>query len=283
MTSHSGQEGGARPSGLAGTCQARCCGPCAAGVAVSSAPGVSVVPGTTMRRDASRLAARVEARALVQTPDQRRGPTVATHVSAGVPVMSGGLLSSSVVELVFRYRESVEGLRAVQQEMRAPRRRAGPAVSRGDPPAAPGGHPHPRHHHGRDYGGLSVRRCSRCSVWPRRHARRGPGPHGTRATQSVAGRMVLPEDLADRAGDAAFVQAQAGTAFFGPVYFVRQSEPYMRMAVPIERCHGRGDRRPHGRGQSHRHLGGDYRASRWATRGTRMSSRGPATSSPIPI
>ena len=32
-------------------------------------------------------------------------------------LMSGGLLSSSVVELVFRYRESVEGLRAVQQEI----------------------------------------------------------------------------------------------------------------------------------------------------------------------
>ena len=28
-------------------------------------------------------------------------------------LMSGGLLSSSAVELVFRYRESVEGLRAV--------------------------------------------------------------------------------------------------------------------------------------------------------------------------
>src|SRR5690349_20793381 len=32
-------------------------------------------------------------------------------------LLSGGLLSSSAVELVFRYRESVEGLRAVQQEM----------------------------------------------------------------------------------------------------------------------------------------------------------------------
>jgi len=50
--------------------------------------------------------------------------------------------------------------------------------------------------------------------------------------------MVLPEDLADRAGDAVFVQAQAGTTCFGPVYFVRQSEPYMRVAVPIARVTG---------------------------------------------
>ena len=38
----------------------------------------------------------------------------------------------------------------------------------------------------------------------------------------------------DRAADAGFTQALAGESFFGPVYFVRQSEPHMRIAAPIE-------------------------------------------------
>jgi signal transduction histidine kinase len=46
--------------------------------------------------------------------------------------------------------------------------------------------------------------------------------------------MVARDDLADRSAHAAFVQARTGVSFFGQVYFVRQSEPYMRIAVPIE-------------------------------------------------
>ena len=46
--------------------------------------------------------------------------------------------------------------------------------------------------------------------------------------------MIEWDALVDHAADEAFVQARAGTSFFGPVYFVRQSEPYMRIAVPIE-------------------------------------------------
>jgi class 3 adenylate cyclase len=50
--------------------------------------------------------------------------------------------------------------------------------------------------------------------------------------------MVRPEDLRDRATDEAFLQARGGTSFFGPVYFVRESEPYAPIAVPIERFAG---------------------------------------------
>lgn len=153
-------------------------------------------------------------------------------------LMSGGLLSSSAVELVFRYRESVEGLRAVQQEI---------AYS----------------------AAVQVQQFIAEIHQLLRVATRTPDTitaglteayrfalrtllHGAPAiTHAVVldstGRerlkvsreqMILPEDLGDRAGDTAFVQAQAGTAFFGPVYFVRQSEPYMHMAVPIERVAG---------------------------------------------
>src|SRR5205814_9815947 len=46
--------------------------------------------------------------------------------------------------------------------------------------------------------------------------------------------VTRPEDLGDRSSAEAFVQARGGTSFFSPVYFVRQSEPYMHIAVPIE-------------------------------------------------
>jgi len=48
-------------------------------------------------------------------------------------------------------------------------------------------------------------------------------------------RMILPEDLTDRSSEEAFVRARGGKSFFGPVYFLRESEPYMTIAVPIER------------------------------------------------
>jgi len=48
-------------------------------------------------------------------------------------------------------------------------------------------------------------------------------------------KMVRPEDLKDRSKDPAFVQALNDTTFFGPVYFVQNSEPYAHIAVPIKR------------------------------------------------
>ena len=51
--------------------------------------------------------------------------------------------------------------------------------------------------------------------------------------------LVTQDQLPNYATDDAFLQAMAGAAFFGQVYFVRQSEPYMRIAVPIELFAGR--------------------------------------------
>ena len=153
-------------------------------------------------------------------------------------LLSGGLLSSSAVELVFRYRESVEGLRAVQQEM------AHSAAVQVQQFLA---EIHQRLRvatHTPDTLTTGLTEAYRFALLTLLHG----APAITHAVVlDATGRerlkvsreqMVLPEDLADRAGDAAFVQAQAGAAFFGPVSFVRQSEPSMRMAVPIERVAG---------------------------------------------
>ncbi|HEU4342206.1 MAG TPA: ATP-binding protein [Candidatus Binatia bacterium] len=51
-------------------------------------------------------------------------------------------------------------------------------------------------------------------------------------------RTTLPDDLKDRSAEEAFVKARSGKSFFGKVYFVRKSEPYMTIAVPIERFAG---------------------------------------------
>ncbi len=51
-------------------------------------------------------------------------------------------------------------------------------------------------------------------------------------------RTVLPDVKRDFANGKPFLEAKKGQSYFGPVYFVRGSEPYMTIAVPIERFAG---------------------------------------------
>jgi signal transduction histidine kinase/HAMP domain-containing protein len=51
-------------------------------------------------------------------------------------------------------------------------------------------------------------------------------------------RTVLPDVKRDFATAPPFLHARKGQSYFGPVYFVRGSEPYMTIAVPIERFAG---------------------------------------------
>ena len=51
-------------------------------------------------------------------------------------------------------------------------------------------------------------------------------------------RTTLPDDLKNRSIEDVFAKARAGKSFFSKVYFVRKSEPYMSIAVPIERFAG---------------------------------------------
>lgn len=48
-------------------------------------------------------------------------------------------------------------------------------------------------------------------------------------------KLVRPEDLKDRSKDRVFLEALNDTTYFGPVYFVQDSEPYAHIAVPIRR------------------------------------------------
>lgn len=51
-------------------------------------------------------------------------------------------------------------------------------------------------------------------------------------------RTIFPDEEPDYSKAASFLQAKQGITFFGPVYFVRGSEPYMTMAVPVEQFPG---------------------------------------------
>jgi signal transduction histidine kinase len=52
-------------------------------------------------------------------------------------------------------------------------------------------------------------------------------------------RAVSSDAKRDFSGSAAFQKALQGQSYFGPVYFVRESEPYITVALPLERYAGR--------------------------------------------
>ena len=153
-------------------------------------------------------------------------------------LVSGGLITSGAVELFFRYRESVEGIGALQREMAQ-----GVAfkiqqfvqdiektlrASTQTPEIVTGG----------------LTEAYRFQLI--KLLRVAPAISTATAVDTIGGeqlkvsrvQMVRPEDLGDRASDQAFVLALKGKSFFGPVYFVRHSEPYMHISVPIERFAG---------------------------------------------
>jgi signal transduction histidine kinase len=62
--------------------------------------------------------------------------------------------------------------------------------------------------------------------------------NGVIQVQASRLRTVLPDAKKDLSTSDSFKQAQTGKSYFGQVYFVRGSEPYMTIAVPIERFAG---------------------------------------------
>jgi signal transduction histidine kinase len=61
---------------------------------------------------------------------------------------------------------------------------------------------------------------------------------GNQLAQLSRLRIVSTDTTGDRSSTPAFQQARQGHAYFGPVFFARDSEPYMTIAVPIEQFKG---------------------------------------------
>lgn len=153
-------------------------------------------------------------------------------------MVSGGLIASGAIELVFRYRESVEGIGALQREMAQ-----GAAfkihqfvqdiektlrASTQTPEIVTGGLTE----------AYRFQLIKLLRVAPAITTVTALDADGHERFKVSRVQMVRSEDLQDQAAGEAFRRALTGSSFFSPVYFVRQSEPYMRIAVPIERFAG---------------------------------------------
>src|SRR5215475_658746 len=153
-------------------------------------------------------------------------------------LVSGGLLTSGVVELFFRYRESVEAIEELQREMaqgaafkiqqfvRDIEKTLRASTQAQEIIAA----------------GLTeayrFELIKLLKVAPAITEAVALDADGRERLKVSRVRMLLPEDLRDRSMAEAFMGVRGGRSFFGQVYFVRESEPYMTIAVPIERFAG---------------------------------------------
>jgi signal transduction histidine kinase len=153
-------------------------------------------------------------------------------------LVSGGLLTSGVVELFFRYRESVEAIGVLQREMAQ-----GAAfkieqfvqdiektlrATTQTPEIVTDGLT--------DAYRFQLIKLLR--VAPAITTATALDANGRERLKVSRVQMVRTEDLSAHTANAAFTQARKGASYFGPVYFVRQSEPYMRIAIPMERFAG---------------------------------------------
>jgi hypothetical protein len=149
-------------------------------------------------------------------------------------LVSGGLITSSAIELFFRYHESVEAIWSLQREVargaafeiqqfvRDIEHTLRAATQTPDIVAA----------------GLTeayrFQLDKLLKVTPAITTAVALDATGRERLKVSRRQIVQPEDLEDRSQDAAFVRARAGKSFFSPVYFGPEAEPYMRLAVPIE-------------------------------------------------
>jgi signal transduction histidine kinase len=153
-------------------------------------------------------------------------------------LVSGGLISSGGLELFFRHRESVEAIEALQREMaqgaafkiqqfvRDIEKTLRASTQTQEIIAA----------------GLTeayrFELIKLLKVAPAITEAVALDADGRERLKVSRVRMLLPEDLRDRSMAEAFRGTNGGRSYFGEVYFVRESEPYMTIAVPIERFAG---------------------------------------------
>ena len=148
---------------------------------------------------------------------------------------SGGLLTGGAVELFFRYRESVENIWVLQKEM------AQGAAFKIDQFMQDIEKSMRASTQTKEIisGGLTdsfkFQLAKLLKVAPAITATAVLDASGVERLKVSRVEMIRPEDLDDRATDVAFLQARNGPSYFGSVYFVDGSEPYVQIAVPIKR------------------------------------------------
>ncbi|MGN6717558.1 MAG: hypothetical protein ACTHLX_09205, partial [Candidatus Binatia bacterium] len=168
----------------------------------------------------------------------RRGRLVRDYFLISVILIGGGLITSGSIEIYYRYQESREQLALLQKEIAA-----GAAfkiehfvqeihnVLKGATKS-------------RDIAPKGLTADFRFEleklllIAPAVTEAVALNEHGLIQVQASRLRTVLPDAKKDLSSSPAFKQAFQGKSYFSPVYFVRGSEPYMTIAVPIERFAG---------------------------------------------
>ncbi len=169
---------------------------------------------------------------------RRRGRLVRHYFFISAILIGGGLITSGLLEIYFRYKESLEQISLLQQEVTT-----GVAFKI-------------------ERFIQEIQTTMKAATRSREVALKGLSPeykfelqkllliepaitevvaldaHGIVNMQASRLRTVLAEGKRDLSKSAAFQQAKQGTSYFSPVYFVRDSEPYMSISVPIERFAG---------------------------------------------
>jgi signal transduction histidine kinase/HAMP domain-containing protein len=168
----------------------------------------------------------------------RRGRLVRDYFLISVVLIGGGLITSGLVEIYYRYHENRDQLGQLQKEIAA-----GAAFKI-------------------EHFVQEIHNVLKGATKSRDIAPKGLTPefrfelekllliapavteaialneNGIIQVQASRLRTVLPDAKKDLSSAVPFKVARQGKSYFGPVYFVRGSEPYMTIAVPIERFAG---------------------------------------------
>jgi signal transduction histidine kinase len=170
---------------------------------------------------------------------QRRGRLLRHYFLTSVLLIAGGLIASGVLETYFRYRESMEQL-AFQQREAANVAALKIQTFIHDIETAMKAATKYQNTGGQEitadyefelkklfYLAPAITEAAVVSV------------DGIALAHISRSRAVSADAERNFSGSAAFQQALHGQSYFGPVYFVRESEPYMTVALPLERYAGR--------------------------------------------
>src|SRR5919106_2873109 len=172
------------------------------------------------------------------SPGRPRGRLVRAYFLISVALIGGGLITSGLVEIYYRYEESREQLGLVQREIAAG---AAFKIER-----------FVQEIHNTLKGATRSREIAPKGltldfrfeleklllIAPAVTEAVALDENGAIRVQASRLRTVLPEAKRDLSAAPSFKQAKQGKSYFGPVHFVRGSEPYMTIAVPIERFAG---------------------------------------------
>jgi signal transduction histidine kinase len=170
--------------------------------------------------------------------ERRRGRLLRNYFLISFVLLSGGLVTSGLWEIYFRYQEIREHIALAQQEAAAGAafrlgqfiqelHRSVTATTRSREVTAKGLSP--------NYPFELERLLLIAPAITEAVALDANGIVRARASRL---RTVLPEDQHDFSATLAFQQARRGQTHFGPAHFVRDAEPFMSIAVPIEHLVG---------------------------------------------